>query len=347
MASVRRASSRRVLERALTRLWFETEPGPGARALLALLAPLECIVRWHARRQRARIEALGAPRVPVIVIGNLVAGGAGKTPLVAALAKALATQGHRPGLLVRGHGRTGSGAVLVQADTPIAVAGDEALVLARRTGLPVAVGSDRGAALALLLTTHPELDVVLSDDGLQHERLARSVELVVFDQRGVGNGRLLPAGPLREPAAHAMRMDALVISGDGPAPLVHPRIFRAGVRQLGFSRVDESVRALPAAELARRPEARAGIVAFAGVANPERFFAMLAGLGIDATPLELGDHEAMDRDELKQLAAGLILMTEKDAVKCRSFADHRCWFLEIEAIPEPALIDWLEESIHG
>jgi len=340
-------TARRSLERALTRLWFDSEPGPGLRLAAALLAPLALLTAIMARRQRARIEALAAPPVPVIVVGNLVVGGAGKTPLASAIATALANNGHRPGLLARGHGRRSSAATLVTADTPAAVAGDEALILARRTGLPVAVGTDRGQALTLLLAHHPEVDVVVSDDGLQHDRLARSVELAVFDRRGLGNAHLLPAGPLREPVAHLTRMDALVLTDEADAPLVHPRTFRSGIRALGFSRVDGSQRRIPAAQFAQLAQGSNAITAVAGIANPERFFTLLAAQGIRAAPLEFADHEAIDQRQLGQLKSGLIVMTEKDAVKCRSFADRRCWFLEIEAIPEPALIDWLEEVIDG
>ena len=337
---------RRALERVLTAIWFDDAPGPARKFALALLSPLVALTAALARRQRARIESLPVPPVPLLVVGNLVVGGAGKTPLCAALASALAQRGRHPGLLVRGHGREDGGAVLVGAETPAASAGDEALVLARQTGLPVAVGADRGQALALLLASHPEVDVVVSDDGLQHDRLPRSIELAVFDQRGLGNGRLLPAGPLREPAAHLAAMDALVLTGDAVAPVAHPRIYRSATRALGFRRVDGSGELIPPGQFAGLAGADS-VTAVAGIANPERFFALLATLGVTSRKLELGDHEALDGQALGRIDSALIVMTEKDAVKCRSFADRRCWFLEIEAIPEPALIEWLEEVIDG
>lgn len=340
-------TARRTLERALIRLWFDPDPGAAARLAIGLLAPLELLTAASARRQRARIEALSAPPVPLVVVGNLVVGGAGKTPLAGALASALAGRGRHPGLLVRGHGRQARAVTMVGADTTAETAGDEALVLARRTGLPVAVGADRGQALALLLARHPEVDVVVSDDGLQHDRLARSLEIALFDRRGLGNGHLLPAGPLREPTEHLARMDALVLTDDAEAPLAHPLIFRSGIRALGFTRVDGSQSRVPPAQFASLAAPGDTITAVAGIANPGRFFALLAANGIEAQTLELGDHEALDEQRLARLKSGLIVMTEKDAVKCRSFADHRCWFLEIEAIPEPALIDWLEEVIDG
>ncbi len=341
------ATVQRTLERALTRLWFGREPGLAGKLAVALLSPLELVTAALARRQRARIAALPPPPVPLIVVGNLVVGGAGKTPLAAAIATALAGRGRHPGLLVRGHGRQAGTITMVAADTPIADAGDEALVLARRTGLPVAVGADRSQALALLLARHPEIDVVISDDGLQHDRLARSIELALFDRRGLGNGRLLPAGPLREPAAHLAQMDALVLTDGAEAPVRHPRSYRSGIVALGFSRVDGSGSRVTPAQFARLAEPGSAITALAGIANPERFFKLLAAQGISATALELGDHEALDEQRLGLIKSGLIVMTEKDAVKCRSFADRRCWFLEIDAIPEPALIGWLEEVIDG
>lgn len=340
-------TARRALERALIRLWFDPAPGAAARLAVALLAPLELLTAALARRQRARIEALSAPPVPLVVVGNLVVGGAGKTPLAGALASALAGRGRHPGLLVRGHGRRTGAVTMVSAESSAMMVGDEALVLAHRTGLPVAVGADRGRALALLLERHPEVDVVVSDDGLQHDRLPRSLEIALFDRRGLGNGHLLPAGPLREPAEHLARMDALVLTDDAEAPSVHPLTFRSSIRALGFSRVDGSRRLVPPAGFASLVEPGDTVTALAGIANPSRFFALLASNGIAAQTLELADHEALDEQRLRRFKSGLIVMTEKDAVKCRSFADRRCWFLEIEAIPEPAMIDWLEEVIDG
>ena len=143
--------------------------------------------------------------MPVVVVGNLVAGGAGKTPVVLAIVAALQAAGHRPGIVSRGYGgRTGAsggtnGVLEVEENTPAHRTGDEPLLLRRRSGCPVVVGADRVAAAQALRAAHPTLSVIVSDDGLQHRRLARSVEIIVFDERGVGNGRCLPAGPLREP----------------------------------------------------------------------------------------------------------------------------------------------------
>src|SRR5690606_21092317 len=160
-------------------------PGIVARFAAVLLAPLAWLTGRVARRQRARIEALPPPPIPVVVIGNLVVGGAGKTPLVTALVDALAARGWQPGILASGYGADRQDARLVTADDDARQAGDEALLLARLTGRPTAVARSRAEALALLTATHPEVDVVLADDGLQHAGLPRCLEVAVFDGRGI------------------------------------------------------------------------------------------------------------------------------------------------------------------
>ena len=207
------------VESLVRRLWYAHDPGLPLRALRTCLAPLSLVTAWAARRSRLRLRTHAAPRPPLLVVGNLVAGGAGKTPLVAAIASALAARGLHPGIVASGYGATRSDARLVHPGDDPASAGDEPLLLAQATGLPVAAGRDRRAAVARLLAAHPQLDLVISDDGLQHAALARSVELAVFDDRGAGNGRLLPAGPLRAPLAQAATMDALALNGDAPAPI--------------------------------------------------------------------------------------------------------------------------------
>jgi len=183
------------LEAFFRRVWWTPRPGLAARLLQPLSALYGVLQRRHARRAS---PAVALP-VPVLVVGNVVVGGAGKTPTVMAVVAALARRGHRPGIVSRGHGRAGSAPrVVAQADHPHDV-GDEPLLLARRSGVPVAVGRDRVAAARTLMQAHPEVDVIVADDGLQHRALPRRAELLVFDERGAGNGLLLPAGPLREP----------------------------------------------------------------------------------------------------------------------------------------------------
>ncbi|HRO61495.1 MAG TPA: tetraacyldisaccharide 4'-kinase, partial [Burkholderiaceae bacterium] len=202
------------LEPALRALWFARSPGAAAAVAGTLLAPLSQLTARVAARQRARILALPRPPVPVVVVGNLVVGGAGKTPLVTAIVAALAERGWTPGIIASGYGANREDARLVGPDDPPETAGDEALLLTQLSERPVAAGRQRAEALAALLAAHPEIDVVVSDDGLQHAALPRTLEIAVFDRRGAGNGRLLPSGPLREPLAHLSTMDAIALNGD-------------------------------------------------------------------------------------------------------------------------------------
>ena len=355
------------LEAALRALWFDPAPPASLRAaglLLALLTPLTALA---AARQRRAIAALSAPPVPVLVVGNLVVGGAGKTPLVAAIVQALATRGWHPGILARGHGARRADARLVAPDDDPEHAGDEPLLLAQLTGRPVAAGRRRAEALAALLAAHPEVDVVVSDDGLQHAALPRSVEVAVFDARGAGNRRLLPAGPLREPLSHLAGMDAIAINGAsaqaagalagglaaGQAGSPPPRAFRFDVLPERFVRVGNEDEHLDPAGFRARVEAACGaadspgcLAAVAGIGAPERFFATLASLGLPpALAHTPGDHRPLTREALRALNARFVVMTTKDAVKCRAWADDRCWALQASARLDPAFVDWLDNAL--
>jgi tetraacyldisaccharide 4'-kinase len=339
---------RRLLERLLLRIWFGHGPGPATGRLL--LMPLTFITARISRRGRDQIRALPRPPLPVVVIGNLVAGGAGKTPLVIAMARQLSARGWRVGLLASGYRARRSEARLVRADDDAQEHGDEPVLLAFSTGLPVAAGRFRDEALHRLMQAHPDLSVVLADDGLQHTRLPRSLELVVFDTRGVGNGCLLPAGPLREPIDHARQMDALMLNGDAQAPDSLDRLpsFRFRAIPDRFRPVSSATPALDArafqAQLAAR--SHGGLLALAGIAQPERFFQALRALGIVPTRYgSLDDHATIDPEFLAAQPEAIIVMTGKDAVKCRSFADSRCWWLDLDTECDPAFINWLEEQL--
>ncbi|MCX7273206.1 MAG: tetraacyldisaccharide 4'-kinase [Burkholderiales bacterium] len=209
---------RTALEQRLLARWFPAMTPPGGTGSAGALWPLAWLTGFIAGRRRRQIRRLDrAHRPAVIVVGNLVVGGSGKTPLVAQIARHLSDQGWRVGILTRGHRAALRQARLVGPDDDPARHGDEPVMLARITRLPVGCGIDRGAALALLLAAHPGLEVIVSDDGLQHPGLARTLELAVFDERGAGNGRLLPAGPLREPLVHLRDMDAVLLREPGGA----------------------------------------------------------------------------------------------------------------------------------
>jgi tetraacyldisaccharide 4'-kinase len=284
-------------------------------------------------------------------VGNLVAGGSGKTPLVAAIALGLADAGFRPALLVGGYrsrageaaARTGSGATLVTPDSDAARVGDEALLLVQETGLPVAAGRERSAAVDLLRRTHPGCDVIISDDGLQHVGLERHIEILVIDDRGFGNGRCLPAGPLREPADRAASVDAIVVTSPrAPAQPHGPMLFRSELKMRRMRTLDGAFCWTPAEFAAEFDRER--LSAIAGIARPARFFSSLDALGLDAQCHPLPDHADIDKAWLAALPGRWILMTGKDAVKCRHFGAsllHRCVRVDVAAAPDAALVKWL------
>jgi tetraacyldisaccharide 4'-kinase len=332
----------------LVAAWY----APRLTALTAALAPLAIVFAGVAGLRRAlyRGKVLRARRlpVPVVVVGNITVGGSGKTPLVAALAAGLAARGWKPGIVSRGYRGSAGPATdaprLVAADADPAQVGDEPALLARR-GLPVAVGRDRVAAGRALLAAHPACNVILADDGLQHYRLARDVEIAVIDAaRGLGNGWRLPAGPLREAPARLAAVDEVVeLVGPDPATrAARPGAWRMTLAGETFHRVD--VPAITASAAAFRSD---GVHAVAGIGNPARFFAHLASLGIRAVAHPYPDHHAFAAADLAIAGARAVLMTEKDAVKCGAFADARCWYLPVHAQIDPALVARIEEKIRG
>ncbi|KQV60592.1 hypothetical protein ASC95_03870 [Pelomonas sp. Root1217] len=251
--------------------------------------------------------------VPVIVVGNWIVGGAGKTPTTLALLEMLRTRGLRAGVVSRGYGREGDGVRLVTRVSTAREVGDEPLLIHLRSGVPVAVGQDRVAAARALLAAEPGLQLLVSDDGLQHWRLPRRLSLLVFDERGLGNGRLLPAGPLRQPPA-PLGADQLVVY-NAPRPSTTLPGFVAERRLAGAVTLVDWWAGKPAQMdtlLALR--GRPGLLAVAGVARPQRFFDMLAGLGLSFDARSLPDHADFADLPWPADAAG-ILLTEKDAVK--------------------------------
>lgn len=274
--------------------------------------------------------------VPVIVVGNLTVGGTGKTPLVLALARALQGKGRHPAILCRGYRGTHSGPRGVRAgDDPLQV-GDEPLLLAERSSCPVWIGADRASAGRALLAAHSECDVIVCDDGLQHYRLHRDFEIAVEDERGFGNGLMLPAGPLREPASRGV--DATVVNGAEEKP----GAFRMRLEPAGFYRIGESTESVSIGELSGRR-----LHAVAGTGNPERFFAELARLGLSFTPHPFPDHHPFRPSDLEFADCDLVLMTEKDAVKCRRFGRRDLIAVRVDTEPDPVLMDLILRRIHG
>lgn len=292
--------------------------------LLLPLAWLYCSLVL-LRRACYRLGLLRARRVgaTVVVVGNVTVGGTGKTPLVLALVELLRRQGYRPGIVSRGYGGRAAkaGPTPVGADSSAAEVGDEPILLARRSHCPVMVGHGRVAAAQVLLATAP-CDILVCDDGLQHYALGRDVEIALVDgARRFGNGRCLPAGPLREPPWRLRRVDLVVVSGQG----------RPG--ELGMTLEAAALVNLADPHMRMRLEVMAGraVHAVAAIGAPRRFFDVLSAAGIRATEHPFPDHYAYTPGDVDFGDTLPILMTEKDAVKCSGFARPDCWYLEVTA----------------
>lgn len=306
------------LRAVLERRWWAHGPTSTADILHGLwLRPLSALYglltglrrQAHARGWRS----VRAAPVPVIVVGNLVAGGAGKTPTTLSLVAALQRAGWHPGVVSRGHGGAGAAARPVQPDSTAPQVGDEPLLLRRRSGVPVWVGHDRAATALALCRAEPAVDVIVADDGLQHLGLHRDAQVLVIDRRGFGNGQLLPAGPLREPAWAALPPRTVVVY-NAPQPVTalpgHVASARLGVLlSLTDWWAGRPEAAIPLAALADTP-----LVAAAAIAEPRRFFDLLAAAGLRPRLLPLPDHAPLD-DRPWGDGPERILVTEKDAVK--------------------------------
>ena len=326
--------------------WRRTTP-----ISLALL-PLAALF-WVASSTRRAFYRLGVFKshsvaVPVIVVGNLVVGGAGKTPLVLALASYLRERGHRPGIVSRGYGGTdGDRATEVKASDDPRRAGDEAVMLASNGASPVWIGRKRFHAAEGLLNAHPECDLILADDGLQHYALARDLEILVEDERGAGNGWLLPAGPLREPASR--RVDAIVQNGAASEPVAR---LRNGSPVFSMQLTFRDIREVHQPETTVDVEALRGrrLHAVAGIGNPERFFRLIEKIGLRAIPHSFADHHRFTQRDLEIEDCDAILMTEKDAVKCRSL--HRptacTWYaVSVRGVLDPSFYDFILTRLRG
>ena len=311
----------------------------GLALVLSPLALAFGAVTWLRRSlYRARLLPRFRARVPVIVVGNVTVGGTGKTPLTLAILDFLQRKGFTPGAIARGYGRVPPresdphGVVRVYPDiaTP-ELFGDEPVVIARRSRVPVYISPDRPAAARSLLAAHPEVDVLVSDDGMQHYALARDIEIAVVDaERRFGNGLLLPSGPLREPVSRLKTVDAVVVNG-GPTDLRwNERQFAMRLSGERFCKLTSNQEVAPA-EFALMARGRQ-VVAVAGIGHPPRFFEHLARLGVVARAIAFPDHHHYQPADLKLPGAEVIVMTEKDAVKCAAFADARMWFLSVEAL---------------
>ena len=315
------------LERLLNHIWY------GNSFLSWCLIPLTWPVRWviHRRRQQAEPKGRTPEGITVIVVGGLTAGGTGKTPVLIGLGKWLTEQGYRVGVVSRGYGGThGPEPHSVKELDGAAVVGDEPLLIQRELAVPVVVCADRKRALDTLVD-QGMVDVVLSDDGLQHYPMPRDIELLLLDaERGLGNGRLLPAGPLREPASRLASVDVVLERNSGdpdrgfsyqPSGALH----LASGRQVTWSECVAEWR-------------DQSMVAMTGLGQPRQFFEMLSGQGLAIEAESLGDHEALTQARLDRREEEVVLMTAKDAVKLTECTDPRVWVVAIEvALPSSLL----------
>ena len=311
--------------------------------LMWLLWPL-MILYWMVIRLRKfayRVGLLSSVKLPlpVIIVGNITVGGNGKTPMVVWLAENLTEQGYHVGIISRGYGGSAQGVMLVDNTTPVALSGDEPKLIVRKTGCLMAIGRDRIAAAQLVIDTamriDKPLDVIISDDGLQHYRLRRDIEIAIVDgARRFGNGKLLPMGPLRETQSRLSEVDIVICNG--------------GARNGGSSNFnEESLTLVPGAivqisggkEFVSDHFNNKEVVAMAGIGYPQRFFDTLAAIGIKTVDeIPFADHQAFEVEQLKRLTAKgqCLLMTEKDAVKCQDFAKDNWYYLPVTAEITPA-----------
>lgn len=334
------AHTHRSLDKLLLQVWRR-------RGLIAcLLLPLALFFFLLIASRRALyklgIFAAWMPPVPLIVVGNIFVGGTGKTPLVIWLVSVLRAHGYVPGVISRGYGSKVDAVIEVGADSEVSETGDEPLLIAQKSDVPVFVGRNRVAAARALLATHPTVNVIISDDGLQHYALGRTMEIQLSDTRGHGNGWLLPAGPLREPTSR--KSDFYVINGALPSS------DRCYAMQLEGGHAEQLADRRQRLALTSLKNKR--VVAAAGMGHPERFFAMLRtqGISLEST-LPLPDHFDFSTNPFAGITADIILITEKDAVKCSRIAgfvkDTRLWTVPVEATIAGRLTEHILEKLRG
>lgn len=322
----------------LLKAWYTGHPA------LALLGPLEALYRRVAHRKRERYlsgqaKAWRAP-CPVLVVGNITVGGTGKTPMILWMIERCRALGLRVGVVSRGYGaKPPSLPWRVGADDAAEVAGDEPLLIVQRSGVPMMIDPDRARAVEALLAAEP-LDLVLSDDGLQHYRLARDLELVLIDAaRGLGNGRCLPAGPLREPAERLGSADAVLYNGAA----------QDTAQGFGFVLRPSALVNLASGERQSLEHFAPGqaLHAVAGIGNPQRFFDTLEALHWRPVHHAFADHARFSAQALDFQPALPLVMTEKDAVKCRAFAQPSWWYLAVDAQPSQAFQAWFDAQVQA
>ena len=307
----------------MPRLWERLS----ALSLALLPLTLAFLILSVARRTLFRNGILNSTKihVPIVVVGNITVGGTGKTPIVVAIANALQDSGLTPGIITRGYRGDGINREVLEYSKPSEV-GDEAVLMFNKVQCPIWVGSSRSKSAQQLVEKHPNVDVIISDDGLQHYALKRDIEVVVIDgERKFGNGLLLPAGPLREPISRIQTCDLAVINGPQdynlPVPTTNMKLVGST-----FHKLSDPTITCDAEDLSKTE-----VTAIAGIGNPERFFQHLKSLGLKPNTIKFPDHHRYSAQDLNSIQNDIIVMTEKDAVKCRNRTLKECWFLPVAA----------------
>ena len=335
------SSPRSVIESVLLTAWQR-------RGVIAcLLWPLSFIFNLLIVTRLA-LYALGIFRitilpVPVIVVGNIFVGGTGKTPLVIWIIQLLQEQGWKPAVISRGYGSSAQQVRAVEKNSHAQQVGDEPLLIAKRTGVPVFIGRDRAAAGLALLQAHPNVNIIISDDGLQHYALGRNIEIQLSDSRGNGNGWLLPAGPLREPATRQSDFYVVNTSEESAGDAYTMQLVPVDAERLLDRTQRKSLRDFSFVQ---------SVAAVAGIGHPERFFTTLRSHGISLTTTQaLPDHFDYATNPFADIEASAILITEKDAVKCMQHNaianDVRIWVVPVQAHVDASLAKHILEKLHG
>jgi len=282
--------------------------------------------------------------VPVLVVGNINVGGTGKTPLVIWLAEQLKSLGYRPGIISRGYGGDATTVQAVFAHSNPEQVGDEPLLLAKRTGCPVFVGANRVKVGQALLASFTECNIIISDDGLQHYRLQRDVEIAVVDgATGFGNGALLPAGPLRESLSRLHYVDALVVNGQSQLDLIQAlKPIEMQLQATNFYNLLDPNKVCGIADFTGKQ-----VLAVAGIGNPQRFFQQLQVMGLKFKSQAYADHYAFQALDFAEAEADIVVMTEKDAVKCAAFAKANFWVLPVTAVVEARLLSLILNKLNN
>ena len=310
-------------------------------AWLRLLRPLSLIYRFISQRRRVRLTKQAVTfDVPVVVVGNISVGGTGKTPLLIYLVTLAKSLGFKPGVVSRGYGgKATSYPMQVSNLTNADLVGDEPQMIFDKTGVPVVVDPNRVAACQSLIDQHV-VDIIFSDDGLQHYQMGRQFEIAVIDSvRGLGNQKLMPEGPLREEVSRLEEVDLVVLNGEGPfswSGSLSYRLCPSALRHLASG----EIKPLSVDVIGSKT-----VFALAGIGNPSRFFETLSALGFDLKTIPLRDHAQISQELLSQYRALPLVMTDKDAVKCQTKAPDNCWALSVEAEFTPQATEQLAQLL--